>query len=436
MNVHDRTRYLASTAMDFDLTGGERAELFEHLNGCSACRSVRASYRSQLALASATPVKAASVRLRLRVGEAMAASTPLRATVLGGRVPLGLVLAILLLALMLVIASTVGQRQQGIPPPGGPPPFGVISRTIPVDGGWQSDQNCNTQRTGCHDGITFRFGSIWATSRSQIDRIDPAANAVVASIPVGANPYPMAEGGGELWVGSYSAGTVEGISPATNRRIATTKVGGEPTDLAFGFGSVWSVENRPRVDRIDPTTHRVVATIALPQDPTASVSNRAVAVDVGASAVWVATQGSRGGTVWRIDPATNQAEEWVVLPASTIDRGARIVSSAEDVGLWIQDDTAYRLVSTTRKSIVRSIPAWCGDWVFDADSFVTACNDPREVRRFDPATGNVLTEMTIPLRPDPPAYNYWETSIATGDGSVWVRSYDNNAVLRIAPVAP
>jgi YVTN family beta-propeller protein len=148
-------------------------------------------------------------------------------------------------------------------------------------------------------GVAVGDGAVWAIGFPGVARIDPATNTIVATIPVaqnlsggGPSPTALALGDGALWVANRFApargaspsgkrGTVSRIGTKTNAVVATIPVGHEPFAIAAGDGAVW-VANRTdfTVSRIDPRTNRVVATIR--------IGNRPQGIAAGNGAVWVA----------------------------------------------------------------------------------------------------------------------------------------------------
>src|SRR5205085_2558230 len=77
---------------------------------------------------------------------------------------------------------------------------------------------------------------VWAAtgSFSQVSRIAPGANRVVASFDASAAPTSMATGAGGLWVADSFANTVTRIDPRFDSVVATIPVGRVPSDVAFG----------------------------------------------------------------------------------------------------------------------------------------------------------------------------------------------------------
>jgi YVTN family beta-propeller protein len=151
-------------------------------------------------------------------------------------------------------------------------------------------------------GIALGEGALWVIGSADIVRIDPSTGEIVARIPIaqnptGAAPNPtaLAVGEGAVWVASRALtftstyiksqvpirrGTVSRIDPRTNAVVATIPVGADPFGIAVGEGSVWVANRRGfSISRIDPRTNKVVAAIP--------VGNRPQGVAAGAGAVWV-----------------------------------------------------------------------------------------------------------------------------------------------------
>ena len=71
-------------------------------------------------------------------------------------------------------------------------------------------------------------------------RIDPATNAVVATIIVGAQPAnPAIAANGHVFVPLKGENKLVEIDPATNTIIGKTAVGPGPFPAAEAFGDIW-----------------------------------------------------------------------------------------------------------------------------------------------------------------------------------------------------
>ena len=71
------------------------------------------------------------------------------------------------------------------------------------------------------------------------DRLLLDTNAVIATIPVGHEPFGIAAGDGAVWVANRTDFTVSRIDPRTNRVVATIRIGNRPQGIAAGQGAVW-----------------------------------------------------------------------------------------------------------------------------------------------------------------------------------------------------
>jgi YVTN family beta-propeller protein len=113
-------------------------------------------------------------------------------------------------------------------------------------------------------GVAFDGTSIWVTNRASdtVSKIDPATNAVVATVNVVERPYAVAAGFDHIWVTSQITGSLSKIDPATNAVVATlTGVGGGSYGVAAGSGSMWVTHyGSGTVSRINPTNNTVTET--------------------------------------------------------------------------------------------------------------------------------------------------------------------------------
>jgi hypothetical protein len=101
------------------------------------------------------------------------------------------------------------------------------------------------------------------------------------------------------------------VDPATDAVLATTQVGGVVSYLAVGEGGgVWLYRtamtlDRPELVRVDPSTNRVAATIALPPRPPGIPTGASALLAAGGS-VWLADQHNR---LFQVDPASRRVRE-------------------------------------------------------------------------------------------------------------------------------
>ncbi len=86
-----------------------------------------------------------------------------------------------------------------------------------------------------------------AVQPNHVGVIDPTTNEIVAEVPVGIGPGPVAFGEGSLWVGNVEDRTLTRIDPAQRTATATIPLERRtPTGIAVGQGAVWVAHGAPR----------------------------------------------------------------------------------------------------------------------------------------------------------------------------------------------
>ncbi len=168
--------------------------------------------------------------------------------------------------------------------------------------------------------------AVWVTSyQGNVDRIDPATNAVTAQLDVGGQLCGIAVADdGAIWIADLS-GRIVRLDPASGAVTATIDgVGPQLWDLKSGDGAVWAIDrDAHRLLRIDPATARITARVPI------GPSGAGLAVLPGG--VWVADDVD--GKVRKVDP-----------------KRAKVVASV-DVGggpTWFADDGTGNLLVAER----------------------------------------------------------------------------------------
>ncbi len=188
-------------------------------------------------------------------------------------------------------------------------------------------------------------GSVWQTDYENdvLVRIDPVADKVITSIPVGSAPSGVAVTEGSVWVADEHAGAVQRIDPATNLVIATIPVGptgsAGPQILTAGPGGVWvDIQNNQSVVRVDAATNTVGLRVPLE----GWVASDGVEVWIGVDA------GPNGPSkVVRIDPDTGK----VIITVDLDTRG--IVGLAVGLGsVWVSADGGMTRIDEATGRIV------------------------------------------------------------------------------------
>jgi DNA-binding beta-propeller fold protein YncE len=268
-------------------------------------------------------------------------------------------------------------------------------------------------------------GSVWAASSAGVQRIDPATNSVVASIPL---PHIGDHGrlvwaGGSMWA-TQESGVLTRIDPLTNRAIANIPLGGPPAAVAAGHRVLWvGVYDEPtgnvRVLTIDPTTNSITASWSL-----APGMGQLSFVD---GTLWV---GSTSGEprVASIDTATGRV---------SAVREHELPETSADGALWTAANGAARIdpgngstVATVDTGNVDQVAAGLGAvWVLTQTGsrshsiYLPDPKKPATVVAIDPAT-NRIVGAPVPVGISP-------AHMTVGSGAVWVAQYDSGQVTRV-----
>ncbi len=177
----------------------------------------------------------------------------------------------------------------------------------------------------------------------------PPAAALVATVQVDDGQGMVDTGFGSVWIANGEKGTVERIDPSTNRVVAGIRAGVGVFGLRVGLGAVWVTNsNTNTLLRIDPTTNRIVKRIRVGSFP--------IGLAVTPNAVWVANHyGNPTSTVSRVDPVKNRVVKTIRLGSSS-NRGPKfIAASAGSIWVGVPSLQAIVRVSTTTNKLQATI---------------------------------------------------------------------------------
>jgi class 3 adenylate cyclase len=172
--------------------------------------------------------------------------------------------------------------------------------------------------------VTVGDGSVWATTSTELIRIDPASNEIVHRARLGSCPdhdactTDVSVADGSVWATHYDAAHLLQFDPSNDNEIRRLHLDSPPVTLAAGHGAVWVL-----LDGIDATVVRVdvvsgaTSSETLPAgDAVANCLDRDVglayaaeqcgAIVVTERAVWVVTAGPFSSQLWRLDPASGR----------------------------------------------------------------------------------------------------------------------------------
>ena len=154
-------------------------------------------------------------------------------------------------------------------------------------------------------GISTGAGSVWlVTSKaSELDRIDPATNTVIAKITIPPGSFNPIFANDSIWISSNQGNVLVRVNPVTNSVTSSTPIGPMPRFLTVGAGSVWVLnQGDGSISRVDATSGKLIATIP------AGIPGFGGEIAFGAGAVWATVFKF---PITRIDPAINKvAQQW------------------------------------------------------------------------------------------------------------------------------
>ena len=255
-----------------------------------------------------------------------------------------------------------------------------------------------------------------------------ADERLVATVDIGGGPDMPMEAFGSLWVltvdgpimGEDVPPSVQRIDPATNEIIATVEL---PGRLCQGIGAspeaIWACGPDGLV-RIDPATNAVVAEVAL--DAPLGVSRLAY----GAGSLWAFATSTVGpDTVVRVDPATNAITATIPLGhlAGTMAFGLDalwVTSPTDDLLLKIDPATnAVEPLSTALEGAGQVAVSDDAVWAsLYGEHGAQAPEGAPTIVRIDPASGEVTAEI------DAGAGLEDSNGIVASTDGVWVRGTD------------
>jgi DNA-binding SARP family transcriptional activator/DNA-binding beta-propeller fold protein YncE len=262
-------------------------------------------------------------------------------------------------------------------------------------------------------------GGLTSVGPNYVGMIDPKTNDILAAIPVGIRPGPVAAGARALWVGNVSDRSLTKVDPRRRSVVASFSLDGRtPTGLAVGAGAVWVAHGRRgELSRVEPQFGQRTRTIRLAVRPHGSPTG---SVAVGAGFVWAAFGDS---TLARIEPKT-------VRPSgSTLTGGSPTAVVVNGGAVWVAssgDATIQRFNPTTfEEGPIRSISVGRRPtaMAYGEGALWVANENDDSVTRVEPSTNSTTT---IRVGDEPVA-------IAVGTGAVWVANSGDGTVTRIDP---
>jgi YVTN family beta-propeller protein len=258
-----------------------------------------------------------------------------------------------------------------------------------------------------------------------VGAIDPKTNKLVASVPVGKNPAAITSGFGSIWVANEDDSTVTRIDAKT--RKATDVIGGitgTPVDIAAGSGSVWVTTLEGQLFRINPELNSISLVPLhfhgrLPGGMSASLLNVAGAARGSVWLLWVG-----GSEILRYD-LNSQKLVTVEDDHSPTDAvvGPRAVWIAEVSTVSRLDATTNVITGSTDVGAITMLCCSSSVAVGEGSVWVSK-NEAGKVWRVDPATTTALGSTSTGPN---------TSQIAAGEGGVWLTRPNAGSVVRLDP---
>jgi virginiamycin B lyase len=255
-------------------------------------------------------------------------------------------------------------------------------------------------------GVVYGFGGVWIQVDPPVDqvvKVDEVTGKVAVRIDRGRSAAVAQEA---VWVATGTE--TQKIDPTTGRVLLTSGTPGA-SYVTVGAGGVW-VPSPNGVTRLDPATGAAVARIVL---DVPGVTEIAVSDD----AVWVTDK--IGGTVTRIDPATNE-----VVAIIKTGSGAHHMAIDEH-GVWIANyraNTVSRIDPATNRVVATIDHVGSGVGITTDGEAVYVSTQYQGISRIDPAT-NTASPVA--------EFAEWNYGLAYGNGELWVTSVDQERVYRM-----
>jgi virginiamycin B lyase len=239
----------------------------------------------------------------------------------------------------------------------------------------------------------------------------PAATLTAVRTASAAGPIAIRVGSGsKLRCGPFTGGPAPTATPTAEPFVAAKVVVGQtPTDIAVATSGVWVTDmSKNTVFRVDPATNQASGSVVL--GPALAAMPFAVAAK--ADVVWVAssTMSSPGnGSALRVDPATRAVTATIPVGPGPLDL------AIGTTGVWVpsaMDGTVVRIDPATN-TVTATYPAGMnpgglaigGGSVWVADAYGAA------VVRLDETTGRSIATVKMPAAAQ---------KVAVGAGAVWV----------------
>jgi len=268
---------------------------------------------------------------------------------------------------------------------------------------------------GSPDWMGVGFGSLWAPMDGQLIRIDPATDQIIANIAIGTGSYRgVGIGYDSVWITNCGDRTISQVDAKTNHVVRTIPVSIDGTSegsIGVGEGGIWIVtydeaRSSSQLTQLDPKSGAILAQTLIPP-------GSGVVADYGS--VWVTHPSS--GTVSRIDPKTHK-----IVATLNVNSGPRFIASGEGA-IWVLnqgDGTVSKIdpKSNIVLNIEANTPGFGGDIAVGQGAvWVSIGGVP--VTRIDPSTNSVTERFEGDAGGDALRAGLGYLWFSEGSGRIW-----------------
>jgi YVTN family beta-propeller protein len=274
---------------------------------------------------------------------------------------------------------------------------------------------------------------------NSVSVIDPATNAVVATVPVGAFPFGEAvtPDGSQDWVTNNGSNTVSVIDTATNAVTASIPVGRFPEPIAISPDGTRAYVGHfvspgvGGVQVLDTATHATLADI--------QVGNQPFGIAVSPDGSHVYSANFVASSVSVIDAATNTVTATITDPAARTPASATISPDGAHLYTANFNSSNVSVIDTATNTITALIPVGSGpgDTAISADgsTLYSVNENANTVSVINTATNTVVATIPVGAVPTSMAIHGTTGFVSNGAAnSVSVIDLTTNTVTATIPV--
>jgi virginiamycin B lyase len=150
-----------------------------------------------------------------------------------------------------------------------------------------------------------------------------------------------------VWVGGSKPYSVQRIDPSTNKIVAKIRLPGEAcSGLAFGFGTIWVpvCGKSPTLARVDVNTNEISAILPF------GTAGAEAGITASSDSIWIVRD--KKGTLARVDPRSNTIRQRIAIPPGSYN------PPFSDGMIWITgvDSNVLTVVDASSGDVLTSLP--------------------------------------------------------------------------------